>query len=58
VGHGKEFWENFKFLLEQAREFGIHEPVDYKHNPTKYCSMVIKDNPIFDWIPKSSDKKN
>lgn len=49
VGHGDEFWSNFKFMLEQAKEFGIHEPVDYKKNPAKYCSMQIKDNPIFDW---------
>jgi hypothetical protein len=49
VGHGDEFWNNFKFLLEKAKEYGIHDPVDYKATPAKYCSMQIKDNPIYDW---------
>lgn len=53
VGHGDEFWTNFKFLLECAKEFGIHNPVDYKNNPADYCSITIKDNPIYDWKPKS-----
>ena len=30
IGHKSEFWENFKFLLQQAKEAGIHNPVDYK----------------------------
>ena len=29
VGHKTEFWENSKFLLENAKEAKIHEPVDY-----------------------------
>lgn len=48
IGHKSEFWENFKFLLENAKEAGIHEPVDYKKKNTEYCSMKIKDNPYFD----------
>ena len=48
VGHKTEFWENFKFLLENAKEAGIHEPRDYKKKPVEYCSMQIKDNPYFD----------
>ena len=47
IGHKTEFWENFKFLLENAKEAGIHEPVDYKKKPVEYCSMKIKDNPYF-----------
>ena len=47
IGHKHEFWENFKFLLENANEAGIHQPVDYSKKPTKYCSMDIKDNPFF-----------
>ena len=30
IGHKSEFWENFKFLLENAKEAGIHDPKDYK----------------------------
>ena len=48
VGHKKEFWENFKFLLENAVAMGIYKPVDYKKKPQKYCGMDITDNPYYD----------
>ena len=48
IGHKTEFWENFKFLLENAKEAGIHEPRNYKESPKEYCSMKIKDNPYYD----------
>jgi hypothetical protein len=48
IGHKSEFWENFKFLLENAKESGIHNPVDYKKKPKDYCGMKIHDNPYFD----------
>ena len=48
VGHKTEFWDNFKFLLENAKELGIHEPVDYKARPQQYCGMKIHDNPYYD----------
>lgn len=48
VGHKKEFWENFKFLLENAVEMGIYKPVDYKKKPKGYCGMTISDNPYYD----------
>ena len=28
----KEFWTNFKFLLQQANEIQIYTPIDYKKN--------------------------
>ncbi len=48
IGHKTEFWDNFKFLLENASEAGIHIPKDYKDTPTEYCGMDIQDNPYFD----------
>lgn len=48
IGHKSDFWENFKFLLENAKESGIHNPVDYKKSPTEYCGMKIHDNPYYD----------
>jgi predicted metal-dependent hydrolase len=48
IGHKSEFWENFKFLLENAKEAGIHDPANYKKSPQKYCGMTIHDNPYFD----------
>lgn len=48
IGHKKEFWENFKFLLKNAINMGIYKPVDYKKKPKSYCGMTITDNPYFD----------
>jgi predicted AlkP superfamily phosphohydrolase/phosphomutase len=48
IGHKTEFWDNFKFLLENAKEAGIHNPVDYKEAPQEYCGMKINDNPYYD----------
>uniref|UniRef100_A0A6C0H678 WLM domain-containing protein n=1 Tax=viral metagenome TaxID=1070528 RepID=A0A6C0H678_9ZZZZ len=48
IGHNQDFWNNFKFLLENAKESGIHNPIDYKTSPQKYCGMMITDNPYFD----------
>ena len=48
VGHTPEFWKNFHFLLVQAKNIGVYEPIDYKKSPKKYCGMTITDNPYFD----------
>jgi hypothetical protein len=48
-GHEQIFWQNFKFLLEQAKNANIYEPVDYKKNPQPYCGMDITDNPYYDF---------
>jgi hypothetical protein len=48
-GHKQEFWQNFKFLLEQAKAANIYDPVDYKKNPEPYCGMDITDNPYYDF---------
>ena len=49
VGHGEEFWNNFRFLLQNAVNLGIYKPVDYKKEPTGYCGMDITDNPYYDF---------
>jgi hypothetical protein len=48
VGHKQDFWKNFKFVLENAKESGIYNPVDYKKSPQQYCGMTITDNPYYD----------
>jgi hypothetical protein len=48
IGHKQEFWDNFKFLLENAKAAGIHNPEDYKKSPVEYCGMKITDNPYYD----------
>ena len=46
TGHTKEFWDNMKFLLEEASKIGVYSPVDYANNPVKYCGIDITDSPI------------
>jgi len=48
IGHTTEFWENFKFILENAVEIKIYKPIDYKNKPKGYCGMTITDNPFYD----------
>lgn len=48
IGHTQEFWDNFKFILQQAEKINIYTPVDYKNSPQQYCGMEITDNPYFD----------
>jgi hypothetical protein len=50
IGHKQEFWENFKFMLENAKAAGIYDPVDYKKSPKDYCGIKINDNPYYDLI--------
>jgi len=47
IGHTKEFWDNFKFLLEKADQCKVYHPVDYSKQQTEYCGMTISDNPYF-----------
>ena len=48
VGHTDEFWNNFKFFIEQAATINVYEPIDYKKTPARYCGMNITDNPYYD----------
>jgi len=48
IGHTEEFWNNFKFLLENAVELKLYTPVNYKKEPENYCGMDITDNPYYD----------
>ena len=50
IGHKQDFWENFKFLLENAKIAGVYQPVDYKKKPKNYCGMTINDNPYYDLV--------
>lgn len=47
-GHKPEFWNNFKFILQEAEKIGIYEPIDYKKKPMSYCGDFLTDNPLFD----------
>ena len=49
IGHNDEFWQNFKFIIQESKKINIYQPIDYKNNKTPYCGMTIKDNPFFDY---------
>ena len=44
--HTREFWSNFRRLLEDASKIGVYTPVNYSKNPVEYCGMTITDSPI------------
>lgn len=46
IGHNKEFWDNFKFILNEAVNIGIYKKVDYKNNPSPYCGIKLTNSII------------
>lgn len=48
VGHKKEFWKNFKFLLNNAIQQKIYRHENYNDNPKRYCGIMITDTPLND----------
>ncbi len=44
--HTREFWANFRRLLEDASKIGVYNPVNYSHSPVSYCGMMITDSPL------------
>lgn len=46
VGHTEEFWDNFKWILEESVNIGIYESQDFNNKPVEYCGIEITDNPI------------
>ena len=45
IGHTTKFWDNMKFLLENANKIDIYKPEDYSKNPQKYCGIEIDSTP-------------
>jgi hypothetical protein len=50
IGHKQDFWQNFKWILENAKNAGIYDPINYKQQPQDYCGMKINDNPYYDLV--------
>lgn len=46
IGHTKEFWSNFKFILKDSVEVGVYHNVDYKKDPQPYCGIEVNDSPL------------
>lgn len=45
IGHGDDFWNNFRFILKVAIDQKIYESVDFNNNPVAYCGIQITDTP-------------
>jgi len=46
VGHNKEFWKNFKFIIKEAVEAGLYTKVNYKESPQPYCGITVSSSII------------
>jgi hypothetical protein len=47
IGHNEEFWTNFKFMLTNAVDANIYQPVNYSKSPVEYCGMSINSSPLY-----------
>ena len=48
IGHNTEFYDNFKFLLNEATELGVYKPVNFGNHPEEYCGIDVTNNPYFE----------
>lgn len=46
IGHTQEFWDNFRWILEEAINIGIYKKQDFKAKNVEYCGMSITDSPL------------
>ena len=45
IGHGPDFWNNFRFILKVAIDNKIYQSIDFNNNPEPYCGISITDTP-------------
>lgn len=46
IGHKKEFWDNFKFILKECQKRGIYKCIDFEINPKAYCGITVTSSPL------------
>ena len=46
VGHTPEFWDNFRWFLEQGIASGVYERQDFQNKPVEYCGLQIQNSPL------------
>jgi predicted metal-dependent hydrolase len=46
IGHNKEFWKNFKFIIKEAVDAGLYTKVNYKEHPQPYCGITVSSSII------------
>ncbi len=50
-GHDSRFWNNFKFMENEAVDSGLYVPIDFAKYPQTYCGVDIAFSPYFaDWM--------
>ena len=47
VGHTREFWNHFAWLLERAEELHVYKFQDFAAHPVEYCGVHITDSPKY-----------
>jgi predicted metal-dependent hydrolase len=47
IGHTKEFWNHFAWLLEKAENLEIYKYQDFAAHPVEYCGVYITDSPKY-----------
>jgi hypothetical protein len=60
VGHTREFWDNFKWVLKHAVKATVYIFQDFNSKPVGYCGIDITDQPLsHDEIPnEQSGREN
>lgn len=46
IGHTKEFWRHFKFIINEAVEIGLYKKTDYASSPQPYCGITVSSSII------------
>lgn len=46
IGHTTEFWDNFRWILEESINIGVYIKQDFKNNHVEYCGISITSTPL------------
>jgi len=46
IGHTEEFWDNFRWILEESINIGLYIKQEFKIKNVEYCGMTITSSPI------------
>ena len=46
-GHTQEFMKHFRFLLREAANAGLYDPINYRNDPMTYCGVRVTHNPYY-----------
>jgi predicted metal-dependent hydrolase len=46
IGHTPDFWDNFRWILEESINIGIYTKQEFNKKPVEYCGMTITSSPL------------